>query len=214
MFRLGQLPSAMTTSPGEHRQSCADEIDRTCFTTHTKPCSTWYDVVMDGRSSASTFDLRISPDAYERHLRRPIAQAEPPPRPHLVVIHGAELGRSYDLTGPATTLGRSASNGIRVVDDSVSRTHATVTIDRSGIMRIRDEGSKNGILVNGVNVREALLQRGDVIHIGHTMFAVALLEPGMTAVDALGQVSHARHFQTEPEPEAEPETVEVEACVP
>lgn len=166
---------------------------------------------MDGRSShelgaestpEATSNL-LDHDAIERLLRRPIAQPVPPPRPHLVVIHGAGLGCSHAITDRSTTIGRAASSNVRVVDDSVSRTHATVTLDDGGIMRIRDEGSKNGILVNGVSVREAVLQRGDVIHVGGTMLAVAMLVPGMTAVDALAQVAHTRHAEADPEAEIE-----------
>jgi diguanylate cyclase (GGDEF)-like protein len=120
-------------------------------------------------------------------LRRPLPEVVS--RPHLVVLHGAELGRRYEVVG-RTTIGRSRSSDICVDDDSISRTHATITVHDH--VRIQDQGSKNGLLVNGVALREATLQYGDVVQIGRTIFALAELDPTAPNVEVLNQVARVR----------------------
>lgn len=118
-----------------------------------------------------------------RRLPKPVS------RPHLVVLHGAQLGRRYEVV-ERMTIGRSKSSDICVDDDSISRTHATITVhDR---MRIQDQGSKNGLLVNGVALREATLEYGDVFQIGRTIFALAALDPSVPNVEVLNQVARVR----------------------
>ncbi len=53
-------------------------------------------------------------------------------------------------------------------DTAMSRRHARVLGGPPGC-RIRDEGSKNGTLVNGVRVDEHALEPGDVVRIGETL---------------------------------------------
>jgi hypothetical protein len=50
-------------------------------------------------------------------------------------------------------------------DPLLSRRHAAFTADRE--VMVRDLGSRNGILVNGVKVPESKLRSGDVVQIGH-----------------------------------------------
>jgi hypothetical protein len=121
--------------------------------------------------------------------RRP--PVRPRPSPCLVVLHGTEFGRRYELAGRTLTIGRSATNDIRIADGSVSRTHATITVDDVGV-KLCDNGSRNGTHVNGVEVHESVLEYGDVIHIGQTIFALALLDPGTSDIEALNQVARVR----------------------
>jgi pSer/pThr/pTyr-binding forkhead associated (FHA) protein len=51
-------------------------------------------------------------------------------------------------------------------DPLLSRRHAAFIADARQVM-VRDLGSRNGILVNGVKMPESKLQSGDVIQIGH-----------------------------------------------
>ena len=54
-------------------------------------------------------------------------------------------------------------------DPLCSRVHATITFDKAG-WRIRDAGSRNGTLVNGQKIDEAMLAEGHYVRIGSTEF--------------------------------------------
>jgi adenylate cyclase len=51
-------------------------------------------------------------------------------------------------------------------DPLMSRRHCAFTAD-SRHARVKDLGSRNGILVNGAKIGEAQLRNGDVVQIGH-----------------------------------------------
>lgn len=51
-------------------------------------------------------------------------------------------------------------------DPLLSRRHAAFTTDNREAI-VRDLGSRNGILVNGAKMKEAKLQNGDVVQVGH-----------------------------------------------
>lgn len=51
-------------------------------------------------------------------------------------------------------------------DPLMSRRHASFSAGPRGVI-VRDLGSRNGILVNGVKTTESALQNGDVVQIGH-----------------------------------------------
>ncbi|TPV92977.1 MAG: GGDEF domain-containing protein [Myxococcales bacterium FL481] len=88
-----------------------------------------------------------------------------------VVIYGtSELGRKYNIEGSELNFGRGTGNDIILAQDAVSRQHATVTLDESGV-KIRDNDSTNGTYVNDIRVRsETYLQDGDLLKIGRSIF--------------------------------------------
>jgi hypothetical protein len=71
------------------------------------------------------------------------------------------------LGDDSVTIGRLPDCAITITDPQASREHATISPDERGY-RIVDLGSMNGVLVNGVRVREHVLIDGDVITIGAT----------------------------------------------
>jgi len=66
----------------------------------------------------------------------------------LVIIDGAEAGRSFDLNAPELVIGRQAGVQIRIDGLKVSRRHARLIRDSDGF-RLEDLGSSNGTLHNG-----------------------------------------------------------------
>jgi len=103
--------------------------------------------------------------------------------PTLILLqHGKPL-RTIPLGEGITRLGRSADNGIVLSDASVSRHHAEIEVRPDGI-RLRDAGSRNGVLVNGVPRREASLQPGDRLRFGavELEFATGFVKPVAPAV--------------------------------
>jgi len=67
--------------------------------------------------------------------------------------------------GRTVTLGRDASSTVVLNSQFVSKRHALVSWTPRGV-RIEDQDSANGIIVNGLTVHAAQLSNGDVIQIG------------------------------------------------
>jgi response regulator RpfG family c-di-GMP phosphodiesterase/pSer/pThr/pTyr-binding forkhead associated (FHA) protein len=89
--------------------------------------------------------------------------------PILRVRNGPDKGRVYDITDEPITVGRDSSETIQILDQGASRRHSEVF--RVGEMCfIRDLDSKNGTFVNDERIAEELLQVGDKIRIGNTIF--------------------------------------------
>ena len=88
--------------------------------------------------------------------------------PRLLVIKGADEGKQFDLTEAVVSLGRDASNTIRLHDTEVSRRHAEVHRAGAGF-RVLDLDSVNGTFVNNHKVTQVDLSAGDCIAIGQTV---------------------------------------------
>ena len=123
----------------------------------------------------------------------------------MVVIHGEELGRKYDLESDEMLIGRSSKADVQVDQDSVSRHHAKVRVDGTRIT-VEDMGSTNGTLVNDEHIEDThRLRNGDLVKIGRTIFkfiASNNIEAAyhdeiyrMTTVDGLTQVFNRRYFE-------------------
>jgi len=73
--------------------------------------------------------------------------------------------REYALSSDTTTLGRIATNDIRLLDEMVSGHHAKIIRFQSNYF-IEDIASTNGSFVNGKRVRKCVLKDGDKISFG------------------------------------------------
>ena len=123
----------------------------------------------------------------------------------LVLIHGEDLGRKFDLVTEETLIGRTSKADIQVDQDSVSRNHAKIRVD-DGRITIEDMGSTNGTIVNDEHIEDTLrLRNGDLVKIGRTIFKFIAgnnIEAAyhdeiyrMTTVDGLTQVFNRRYFE-------------------
>lgn len=65
-----------------------------------------------------------------------------------------------------TRVGRSPTADLRIDDPSVSRRHALVVAEPGKILRVLDDRSLNGILVNGKAVEWGPLRDGDQLTVG------------------------------------------------
>lgn len=102
------------------------------------------------------------------------AIAPEPDTPYLVCEAGADLGREFPVAWGDTTVGRAVENEAVLKDLSVSRRHLRVIRDPRSGLRLRDLGSGNGSLLNGVRVDEAPLRDGDRISLGETILRVRI----------------------------------------
>ncbi|MFH1261905.1 MAG: GGDEF domain-containing protein [Pseudomonadota bacterium] len=87
----------------------------------------------------------------------------------LITIHGPQIGKKFDLTGNETIIGRGETCAVRVNEENVSRQHAQV-IRRDQEILIEDLNSTNGTYVNTRKITSHILQNGDLILIGNTIF--------------------------------------------
>src|SRR5712691_8021573 len=93
----------------------------------------------------------------------------------LHAVAGALRGATFQLVAEEVTIGRQESNQLCVGDPSVSRQHCVIQPQEDGF-QIRDLGSINGTFVNGKRVDERILEDGDKIRIGDTVFHFAVKE--------------------------------------
>jgi len=78
--------------------------------------------------------------------------------------------QTFELrSGGTLVVGRALTSDIPVLDPTISRRHAEVLWDGTGV-HVKDLGSSNGTFLNGVKVEEAKLSPGDVITFGKVPF--------------------------------------------
>ena len=80
-------------------------------------------------------------------------------------LHMAD-GTQHALTHWENVIGRSKSSDVRIDYSSVSRNHAVFTRYDDGSWTVTDANSKNGVMVNGQQVKICALEEDDVINIG------------------------------------------------
>jgi pSer/pThr/pTyr-binding forkhead associated (FHA) protein len=95
--------------------------------------------------------------------------------PVLVVRKGPEVGERFYLDRPHLTVGRDPGSDIFLNDITVSRAHATLEVAPQEVT-VMDEGSLNGVYVNGVSVDRAVLHNGDQLQVGR--FQMVFLSGG------------------------------------
>lgn len=83
----------------------------------------------------------------------------PVSQPGNVKTKSLEFGLSYRI-------GRSVDCDIVLPGSTVSRQHATVSVDAEGVVTLRDSQSTNGIRLNGASIGEARISARDEVEIG------------------------------------------------
>jgi two-component system, NtrC family, response regulator GlrR len=86
-----------------------------------------------------------------------------------------ESGESHEGTSARCAIGTHESNDFRLGDPKVSRFHCEILLEGPEA-RIRDLGSRNGTVVDGVRVADAFLRSGSLIKLGSVTVRFDLLE--------------------------------------
>ena len=94
--------------------------------------------------------------------------------PILRALSGPGAGKNFPLSASGqTSIGRSRRNEIVVPEDAASAQHCR--IDREGDSYVlHDLGATNGTWLNGARTERAVLQHGDRLKVGGTVFMVSL----------------------------------------
>jgi DNA-directed RNA polymerase subunit RPC12/RpoP len=80
--------------------------------------------------------------------------------------------RTFAIEPGWTRIGRSITADVRLDDPSVSRRHALIVSEPDESLRVLDDRSLNGILLNGETVEWGKLEDGDELLIGRYRFFV------------------------------------------
>ncbi|MEN9252505.1 MAG: FHA domain-containing protein [Thermostichales cyanobacterium HHBFW_bins_127] len=115
------------------------------------------------------------------------------PQPPLLIVEDSRGIRTYTLTEPVCTLGRSRENTIQIVGEFVSRRHAYLRrLDSTDPVTFEivdgetggNTPSTNGIFVNKHRVMSQVLRSGDLIHFGPQVKATFLIPTTQPAQSA------------------------------
>lgn len=90
--------------------------------------------------------------------------------PRLAALDGPLRGQEVPLPDGEATVGRDTASTIHVEDPATSRRHCVLRRTASGAISIEDQASRNGTFVNGVPIAERVLEHGDEIRIGRSLF--------------------------------------------
>jgi hypothetical protein len=97
----------------------------------------------------------------------------------LKIIAGPELGREMLLLpGREMVIGRVEGADLVVVENNISRQHASVTATENTV-QIRDLGSRNGTFLNGQRTTQATLKVGDEIVVGRCRLKIIISQPSV-----------------------------------
>ncbi len=97
--------------------------------------------------------------------------------PRLIVRRDGGAQDEVVLAKSQTTIGRLATNDIRLEDGAVSSRHALL-VARAGVFEIVDQNSTNGTYLNGERCARGILHDGDVIRIGRYELVFVAPHPG------------------------------------
>ena len=84
----------------------------------------------------------------------------------LVVLTQSLAGRSYDLAGERTTVGRVEENAFQIAEPSVSSRHCEILLRGNDIV-VKDLDSTNGTFINGEKISEGVLKPGQTLRLGN-----------------------------------------------
>jgi Lon protease-like protein len=80
----------------------------------------------------------------------------------------------FKSAGDRMQLGSHPLNDVVLDDRTVSRFHSEVFVDEKGNPWVKDLGSRNGTVVDGVRVKEAALRTGSLLQLGRVSFRFEL----------------------------------------
>jgi hypothetical protein len=87
---------------------------------------------------------------------------------------GLDVGSIFESTRERVQLGSHPLNDVVLDDRTVSRFHSEVFVDEQGNTWVKDLGSRNGTVVDGVRVKEAAVRSGSLLQLGRVSFRFEL----------------------------------------
>ncbi len=91
------------------------------------------------------------------------------------VLTGPDAGAIADPVDARISIGTAEGNTLRLTDSTVSRFHLECELTASGVL-LRDLGSRNGTLLDHVQLREAMVRKSVELDLGRTRVRVELAD--------------------------------------
>jgi pSer/pThr/pTyr-binding forkhead associated (FHA) protein len=114
-------------------------------------------------------------------------------------VHPNFAGITYSLVAEKTTVGRNEGNTLVIQHDSVSAHHCEILVHGAEVI-VRDLGSRNGTLVDGIRLQnqQSAVKSGHTIRFG-SVEARLEIEPASTdaGTDMTAIVSHSRAMRVQ-----------------
>ena len=101
----------------------------------------------------------------------------PATRPSVSLLLQDGSSRVHHVSDGETVIGRSGQADFRLPDTGVSRQHAKIVWDGDDVVLV-DLDSTNGTFVNDVEIKDWLLDDGDIINLGHSDIEVRIVNQG------------------------------------
>lgn len=121
----------------------------------------------------------------------------PPTSPSYALrfISGKYQGGEFPLVkGREIIIGRSSELDMVLIEDMVSRRHASISVSGDEI-NIADVGSTNGTFVNGEKIKKARLKEGDRILIGTSIIKLVSVDPANLVTEADAKIQLEKRGQ-------------------
>lgn len=99
----------------------------------------------------------------------------------LTIRSERNFGVSFEIAGGEFIAGRDPGCDLHIEDSKASRQHVALTPLPDGTVRVRDLGSSNGTWMNTKRIEHGLLQGGEQLQIGHTVFVSSAERPDLVA---------------------------------
>jgi two-component system response regulator GlrR len=105
------------------------------------------------------------------------------------VSRGPDAGATRDLVSTTLRVGSAPDNDLILTDNTVSRHHCAIEPVASGV-RVRDEGSTNGVFISNVRVFDALVQGAVQLRLGDTVLGIEPLGETVAREQLAGERFH------------------------
>ena len=109
---------------------------------------------------------------------------------HIEVRSGEQQGVQFSLIAGSNLIGRDRPSRVHLLDQSVSRRHATIEIGAGPGVLIRDLGSANGTLIGGDAIVEHRILSPTTVHLGEVELRITPTAP--VAIPASQEESRAQ----------------------
>ncbi len=103
----------------------------------------------------------------------------------LVLLSPGLTGRTHELKGEKTTVGRVEDNMFQVAEPSVSSHHCELLLRGNDVI-VRDLNSTNGTFINGEKVTESPLKPGQILRLGQIEMRLETDAGGVSAPAGAG----------------------------
>lgn len=106
----------------------------------------------------------------------------------LVILSQGMTGRSHELKGDRTTIGRVEDNLFPIAEASVSSHHCEVLLRGNDVV-IHDLNSTNGTFINGEKISESVLKPGQTLRLGQVELRLEAEGAGASTAPATAPAS-------------------------